>query len=185
MEKHEQFKNLVERKFGKSRGYIGAAAIKLQINQSNLSAMMRGKIGIPDKYTESLNALPDFAPPVGVEMKYDSDVNQMFYHFTTVLTPKARKSLEMVARLHNAGNEFVMPDLSQSQDVTAAFFEKMVTRYEELLRDRHPEAYDTVLQVVAEEKAESKRQLNLELQDRKHLVADELRDGELEEDPLA
>jgi hypothetical protein len=179
-----QLSDLLDRKFGKSRGRNTRAAKALNMRLSNLSAALNdGKL--PKKYRDALDALPDYAPPIGIEMKYDSDVNQMFYHFTTVLTPIARASLETVARMHNAGNGYVMPDLSQSQDVTAAFFEKVITRYEDMMSNTYPTARKEAARVIADEKAESKRQLNLELQDRKHLVADELRDGELEEDPLA
>jgi hypothetical protein len=182
----DQFTTLVQRKFGNQRGYISAAAAKLNVHQGNLSSMLKGRIPVPQKHVDALAALQDFAPDTGVTQELQSlegGGEQIVSKFTTRLTPQASDDLEFIARFHTKPSHD-MPDLNADEDATARLFELVLRNYRESVKLLHYVDYKHVTKAIERDREDEKRQLNLDLQDRKHIVADEL-DCEDPVDPLS
>lgn len=183
----EQLSNLLNKKFGKHRGRNTRAAKAIGMHTSNLSSALGGGNPLPQKHIDTLNALPDYAPPTGItqELYEDGVTQQLITFFTVRLTSQASRHLEIAARFATKNHN--MPDFAADEDATARFFELIMNDYLALLRSGNPTAFHKTMDVMAQEEMEARRQLNLELNERKHLVADELTENEIfeDEDPLA
>lgn len=187
-----QLASLLNRKFGKHRGRNTRAVQKLGIHFSNLSSALNGTTKLPLKYLEVLRAMPDYAPPSGIaqELYEDGAVNQLITWFTVRLTPTAASNLELIARTH-CRPRYDMPDLSANEDATARLFEIMLASHLRILETESPEDLQGAKSAIQRDKEEARKQLRFELNERKHLVADELTENEItassddEVDPLA
>ncbi len=179
---------LLDRKFGAHRGRNSRACKSIGVQSSNLSSALGGTSTLSQKHIDALNALPDFAPPSGItqELYEDGAVQQLITWFTARLSPQAASDLEFIARFHTLPSHH-MPDLTASEDATARLMEIILGQYKFHCREAYPSQYDDTSRAIAAEKEEARKQLNFELNERKHLVADELTENALndDEDPLA
>jgi hypothetical protein len=184
--KSELFRQLFESKFGTERGSQLRGANALNIRQGNLSAYLRGgNTAVPQKYADALLALPDYVKPSGISHEMADGVHQLVTYFTVKLTPISTKHIDFLSRFATNGHH--APDLAADEDTTAKWFELMLGDLQEALRIAQAPTCARVDAAIARDKEDASRQLTLELNDRKHLVADELTENEInaDEDPLS
>ena len=176
----DYFKKLFESKFGTQRGSQLRGAEALGVRQGNLSQYIRGANKPPKKYIDALLAMPDHKVESGISYELAGGVNQLVTRLSFKLTSRAAKYLDVLTRLET--RDFKTPDLNADEDVTALFFEKLFVTCYLAKRKENSQALYAALDAIQRDKDEERAELRKELNERKHLVADELTENEIFED---
>lgn len=173
-EQHAAFVKLIETKFGTKRGYMARASLALQINQGNLSQMLKGALTIPQKHLDKLLELEDYAENDGVKEFMENGVFTV--RLSSIISTKAQRALELIQRVHSPAVNYAQIDLLPPQmtelldHVTAAAVKYYEAEYPDLVKHVR-KIIDADLKAAAQrirDKANANR----------HVVEDEL-------DPLA
>ena len=172
---------LLDRKFGSHRGRNTRACKALGVQSSNLSAALGGASTLSQKHIDALKALPDYSPPIGVVETIEDIGGGNYYRATTFTVPldaAMARSLDYLARACS-GPSYASPDFEANPEATKKFFRNMMSAFHLSLSKKYSGDLANARIAIEREKDEARAELRKELNERKHLVADELTENEI------
>lgn len=171
-QRRDIFETLIKRKFGTERGFISRAAKAINVQQGNLSSMLKGNVNIAQKHFEALAKLPDHVPDASIKMYFENGC--LSTRLIVNLAPETERIFDIIQRLHTPNYELYKLG---PQDVPR-LLEKVATYALQGATAEFPDHVKAVMEKMENERREAAKQINQDAKANRNLIADEL-------DPLA